>query len=120
MVFGAVLGQASSPAAIRILAAPEWKDLLARHPKQANLTETTNVLSAVFGLTRRHSWRVFALTVGPAALLAQSIFLALHRPPGFWRLAGECLTLSVGGTGIVTGLLFALATLQGGLVIGPE
>jgi DNA-binding winged helix-turn-helix (wHTH) protein len=117
ILFGAGLGLASGLSMIRILRSAAWKTLVARHSKERSLSETVRALARVFTHIFRHSWYVFLVVMAPAALLADRILSVLSKPPGLYRVVGECLVISLGGEGIVAGLLFGIFALRTGFAI---
>lgn len=117
LLFGTSLGIGCGLTAIRILIAPSWNTFAARNSRPTSLAETARILLAIFERTFAESCRVLFPSMAASALLFYGILEVIFKPPPITRLLGECISITLGGVGIVSGLLFGLFALRTGIAI---
>jgi DNA-binding winged helix-turn-helix (wHTH) protein len=120
--FGLVVGAACGFTTIWIVNGPEWKDILAGHPKLTNLADTWRVFVSIARHAGRMGCRSILLPMAAAGVLFDLGLLLLRHIPArlLIRTAGDCINFTLGGLSVVVGILYGLYILTKGIDIAGE
>jgi hypothetical protein len=115
LLFGLAVGLSSGLTAIRILLSTRWETFVARNPKPTHLAPTARILGAIlYRVALFESWSILVPMIA-AAIVVYEVLSFLYKPPSILRVAGECLSITFGCIGLVSGLLSGLYILGKGI-----